>query len=448
MNGKKSTTTRRAFLATSALLLGAGCVERSGAAGDQTPAATPTTTARAPSPTETTPTESTDQKPLTVEDRTTDLDPDVTPLYQGAFIADGDTLDNFENLESWNVRKGGRIRADSTRRFTGTQSLTYEGTGRTIIGGEFQADPLDLREADLSLAARFQQPADRQPTFWVIGEAPDHENQILFKTPYAADKQTGWQRYDLAPCETQGSPDLADIRRLKIAVHPSDDVPVKFNIDDLRAHPKPDRGKLVFRFDDSSAIHYDDYFPVLQNYGYPGIEGIVKETVINDHGLSLQEVVELHEAGWDLCNHTTAHHNIRELSDTELRHDIQEMIDWFDRAGIKQRLDMHIHTYGAYDGASLSILDDYFDVAFAGGGATNYSLTNPLTISSFDAESGIEETKALIDRVATHRSLGVLMFHDQYSRAEFAEIVNYVATNEDQLDVITGRDLNKQLRSR
>lgn len=448
MVNDQPTTTRRKFVATGALLMGAGCTSRTDGSEDQDGKRTsePTTTTTE-EPTETATEESAESESEPVEDRTADLKPNVAPAYQGAFVQSGRTVDNFETLDHWTVRKGGTAEADADHRFTGTTSLAYEGTGRTVVVGDYRADPLDLTDEDISLAAKFDEPIDTQPTFYVIGEAPDHNNQVLFGTPYDGNKAAGWQRFDLAPVDTDGDPDLTDIRELKLVVNPSDDTTVKFNVDDLRAHPKPDRGKVIFRFDDSHECHYTDYFPVLQEHGYPGIEAVVKQSVGHSDRLSVQQLLEFQEAGWDLCNHTTKHQNIRHLSDDELRRNIREMNDWFDQYGIEQGTDMHIYTFGAYDGQSLDVLSDHFKMAFGGGGATNYSLTNPLTINSFNAESGIEDTKELLDRVASNRSLTVLMFHDGYSRSEFREIVEHVA-NDDRLDVISGSDLKEHVYPR
>lgn len=147
----------------------------------------------------------------------------------------------------------------------------------------------------------------------------------------------------------------------------------------------------------------------------------------------------MQDAGWDLCHHTTDHQNITQLSPAELRRDIEAMSDWFAANGIERGTDMYAHTYGAYDAKSLDVLGEYFAVGFADGRTTNYSVIAPLTVGGFNAEKG------MIDRVAEHRSLGVLMFHKQYSRAEFRELVEYVASKGDSIDVISGSDLRDHL---
>lgn len=387
-----------------------------------------------------------------VDDRTADVDPDVDPSYRGSYVRDGRQVDNFELLDHWTVAEGGEVGIDESYRFAGTQSLSYEGTGRTVLVGDYRGDPLDLTDADLSIAANFREGTDEVWKVQVFGEAPDSDNELVWELPYLG-KDVEWQRLNLAPIGAKGDPDPSDVRRLKVVASPSDDrTTLGFNLDDLRAHPKPERGKIVFRFDGCYAVHHEDYFPVLQDHGYPAMEAVSKGSVSVDYEdrLSVQQLYDLDDAGWDLCNRLTSEWDVTEMSEAELRRDVEEMNDWFDGYDFENDGDLFVYPTRTYDGESLAVLDDYFDLAFAVGplDTTNYSLTNPLTVNSFPARYGIEETKAVIDRVANFRSVGVLMFHDEYSREEFEEVVRYVADNDDRLDVVAGRDLADHVRSR
>ncbi len=440
--------TRRKFVIASAVALAAGCnspATTGGDAPDPTPTATPGTPTT-PDATETPePTETPEATPDPAEDRTVEQRPNVNPAYQGRFITTGRVVDNFENLARWEARNGGRLVADGVTHFAGLQALSFEGRGRAELVADYSDDPVDLTDSSLSFAANFQRPNDEEPTFYLFADAPDASNRVVFSTPYTGVKRAGWQRIDIPVVDTVGSPDLSDVRTIRIGATAADNGRISFHLDDLRAVPRPDRGKLIFRFDDSHALHYDEYFPVLEEYGYPGIEAVVKNNIGNADRLTVEDLHAMQDAGWDLCHHTTDHQNITTLSPAELRRDIEAMSDWFAANDIERGTDMYVHTYGAYDAKSLDVLGDHFAVGFADGRTTNYSLTNPLTVGGFNAEKGMDRTKGMIDRVAEHRSLGVLMFHEQYSRAEFRELVEYVARKGDSIDVISGSDLRDHL---
>lgn len=446
MVSDRPSTTRRTFLATSGALLGAGCASPTNV--DESNTATRTTTKTTSTPTETaTETDAETETPTPADGRRVDTDPSVTPDYMGRFIPGGRMVDNFEDLTRWTVKEGGELKADPGRKFAGVQSLKYEGTGRVVLTGDYRADPIDIEGEDISFGAYFDKPSDGQPRFQLTAYAPDYDNRIVFSHPSLSTKDAGWQRIDIAPRATFGSPDLADVRELRLSMNVSDDSTARFWFDDLRAHPKPEKGKVIFRFDDTHRIQYTDYYPVLAEHDYQGMLSIVKRALGRADRVAVKEALELQDEGWDMINHMTEHQNITELSNAQLERDIAEMNDMFDRYGFERGTDMHTYTYGAYDGRTLDVLKDHFEVAFGGGAPTNYNLTNPMIVGSYNAEAGIDSTKQMLDRTANHRSLLVLMFHDRYDREEFERIVNYIA-DEDRLEVITGTDLKRRLAER
>ncbi len=451
MVSDRPSTTRRGFLATSAVLFGAGCASPSNVdepGGRQT--MTEPTATRTAAPTDTgtaTRTEEPTETPDPAENRLHDTQPSVNPEYMGRFIPGGRMVDNFEDLTRWTVEEGGELRADAGRKFAGVQSLRYEGTGRVVLSGDYRADPIDIEGEDLSFGAFFDKPDDRQPRFYLTARAPDYDNRVVFTHPYISGKDAGWQRIDIAPMETYGNPDLTDVRELRLSMNVNAGSTARFWFDDLRAHDKPDTGKVIFRFDDGHLLQYEDYYPVLDERDYQGLFSVVKQNFGNKDRVTVKQALELQDAGWDLVNHMTEHQNVTELSNSELRRDIREMDDMFDQYGFERGTDMHTYTYGAYSGRTLDVMKDHFEVAFGGGAPTNYKLTNPMVVGSFDAETGIEATESMLDRAAKHRSLLVLMFHDGYDRAEFERIVDYVAA-EDRLEVITGTDLKEDLAKR
>jgi peptidoglycan/xylan/chitin deacetylase (PgdA/CDA1 family) len=432
-------TTRRKFLTTSALAFGVSSSTAISVGSQPTNAATSSGATQGSEPTDTPKPTSTDE----LADRTRWYPAMVNPPYQGDYIRSGRTVENVEDLSNWNGREESDLVPDTATKFSGTQSMKFEGAGRSVIHGDYEDNPVDLSDSDISLAVNFHEPTDATPAFYLTAHAPDPDNAIQFKTYYDASKDINWERLDLAPTSVVGNPDLSDVRSLLFTVVASSGQSVSVNIDDIRAHPKPEKAKLIFRFDDTHTTHYEDYFPVLQEHGYPGIEAVVRSKVGST--LSVDQLLELQDAGWDLCNHMTRHQNITNLSNRKLQEDIDEMDSWFANHDMNPGLELHILTYGDYNGRTLEVLSENFDVVFGGGGPTNYDQTSPMVVGSYNAENGIKGTKEMINDAAKHRSLLVLMFHNKYSRSEFKEIVGYVAAREDKIDVINGSNLQEHL---
>ncbi|MFC6837765.1 polysaccharide deacetylase family protein [Halomarina ordinaria] len=441
MERDRRLTTRRAFLATGSLALGTGCVGslRTRSPDDES---TNRTVPRRDGPSD-----------RSDDDARGDEEPDahregpdgVRPPYQGRYVARGRLVDDMSDLSAWSGR--GTVEADESVYFDGPQSLRYTDTERVALERTFD-EPLDLSDAALSLAGYFEEPADGQPTLTVTAFAPDSSNCVRFRHPYIANKDAGWQRFDLAPCEVKGSPDLADVRTLHVMLYAGKGKEARLWLDDVRLHPKPDRGKLLFRFDDSHRHHYTDYFTTLEEYGYPGIEAVVRNSIGRGDRLTVPMLHRMQDAGWDLCNHMTAHQNVTELSEETLRADVREMAAFFEENGITRGTNFHIYTFGAYDGPSMDVLADYFDLAFGGGGPTNYALTNPMCVGSVGVDGDLEGAKELVDLAVEHRSLSIPLFH-HFDAEDFAELVEYVHAYEARgdLDVVSASDLWEHQRS-
>lgn len=425
--------TRRAFLAAGALAVAGGCV------GSDERGRLRKTPNRRPPPTETasgtpTPTETPAGTPVA----------DVVPPYRGAYRRAGTLVDDVSDLSPWSGV--GTVRADGDARFRGEQSLYYENDTKLRLQRSFDADdPLDLTDRALSFAARCERPATVQPTLVVTAHAPDGDNRVFMRTPYNANKRAGWQRYDTAISEVEGTPDLSNVRELHFGAW-ADGETFRFHLADLRTHPTPDRGKVIFRFDDSHRHHYTDYFPILERYGYPGIEAVVKQAIGRTDRLTVPQIRELREAGWDMGNHMVHHDRITDLSDEELRANVDEMDAFFEEIGAPEGKELAVLTYGGYDGRSLDCLADRFTLVFGGEGLGNYDLTNLALVSGVGVDGDLEKALELVDDAARSRSLAIPVVH-HLETEKFERLVERVHELDEagRIDVISATDLREHL---
>lgn len=395
----------------------------------QTPTATP-----APPPTNRIDSEGT---PASSPADRSDSGVNPTPPYQGRFIDSGRALDNFEDLSHWS----GDIAPATDRYFTGSQSLKlYSTAGEATAIADYSADPLDLRGVDLSFAYYPDLP-DRQPSMFVDLLAPDGDNRLQFSWTYHGYNDLGWQRLDIAPFKTVGKPDLSRVEKVRITLNADR---IRVWIDDFRAHSAPDAGKVILRFDDTHKHHYTDYFPLLSEYGYPGIEAVVLNSVGHHDRLSVNQMQEMQSAGWEMLSHTMGHKDVTKRSETALREDLKTVKGWLTEHGFERSAGYLIYPYNHYDGTSLAVLEDYIDLAFAGGGLTNVAVTNPLTIASVDAEESDARPLKAIDLAAKHRQLLVLMFHTIDTR-QLKKILDRIRAKGDRLDVINASQLQEEL---
>lgn len=102
------------------------------------------------------------------------------------------------------------------------------------------------------------------------------------------------------------------------------------------------RGMVALTFDDGFASLYDEMFPVLRRYGLPATVFLVAQT-LSAQGrpvdwvdtapewplatLTVDQVLEMQDAGVDFQSHSWAHQDLTTLDDAELRRDLADSRD-------------------------------------------------------------------------------------------------------------------------
>lgn len=108
---------------------------------------------------------------------------------------------------------------------------------------------------------------------------------------------------------------------------------------------------IVLTFDDGSESVYTTAWPIMQKYGYTGTIYLVNNYVGAAHYLNVEEIQELHTAGWEVGSHSITHSDLTlETTDQE-----KEIIE--SRLRLQRQLDIPVSTFaypfGAYNEDSV-----------------------------------------------------------------------------------------------
>lgn len=112
-------------------------------------------------------------------------------------------------------------------------------------------------------------------------------------------------------------------------------------------------------FDDGSKTLYQNALPILKNYGFPATNAVVTKYIGTSSTLSWAELDTLTNIyGWETAAHTYSHPDFTQISDDELREDIETCLDDLNLHGY------HPETlaipYGTVKKTQLPILKEYF----------------------------------------------------------------------------------------
>ena len=410
---------RRGFLAavgTGSFAL-AGCTGLTGGGGSDGPSETPTQTDIA-SPTTTGP--------------TTD-EPTTTPGGSGG---PGTLVEDFEKLEAWGTIRG-KVTADAENAFAGSQSARIENPDGGVAGIEKRyPDGLDLSKDTLSIATKMEKPAVGKLAVEYLAPTPTDE---LVTHRYIVEKLDDWVRVDLGYTGSEGKPDLADVRKLRIMVFTKDE-PIRFWVDDLRKTPKPDRGKVMLTFDDAHITQYDVAFPELQNRGWPGVAAVIPAAVGTQENVTVTQLREMRDAGWDVSSHPQGPKPLTAFPKEKQRQKMEAAKTWLEQRGFADGARSFFAPYDSVNGATLSLVEELHEYGFTFGGCPNGAPPAGTNAISRVYGRDVKGVKSLVDVAASYGQMVVINYGaigEEYdvTPAMFKDVLNHVQSKD--VDVVT-----------
>lgn len=109
----------------------------------------------------------------------------------------------------------------------------------------------------------------------------------------------------------------------------------------------PDK-PFVLTFDDGYRDNYTNAFPITRKYGFTGTVFVVTDWIDGTGYLTLEQLKEMKQAGWQIESHTLSHPKLNELADEELGQELQESKRVLEEL-LKHPVNYLAYPYGNYD---------------------------------------------------------------------------------------------------
>lgn len=351
----------------------------------------------------------------------------------------GELLDDMEHLDRWTATEG-TLTADPERYATGSQSARLSSSAsedRVAISRSFP-DGIDLSERVPSMAVDVG--TDPEPTgIYFQLYAPDQGNRIDM---WHGLDLSGWYRLDFGPTKVVGNPDLTDVRKVGVVMWTGDGERA-FSVDAIRTTPRADRGYVVLTFDDGLGSHYEEAFGIMQEFDFPGVAAVMPKAVGWGDRMTLDQVRELHDAGWGVVNHPQNAHPLPTYSSAKQERLMRENKQWLVDQGFERGARFAVWPYGAAGPRTREIGSRYYYLAFAGGTCpSGVPFTAPGTVSRVNGDD-VEKTKRMVEFAAEFDQVAVPMYHeigpDHISPDEFRDVMAFI--DEQDVEVVTASTL-------
>lgn len=358
----------------------------------------------------------------------------------------GETVESFEDTDSWvSMIDAGSFDTDDDDPYSGSQSAHLTADEDAEYAGAYTtiSDGMDLSDRTLSLAVKFTGREQLQLTLDLF--APNSGDSHTLRRALIGPEDR-WVRVDFGTAGIDGDPDLTNVREIRLTVRRRGDDSGSIDcwIDDLRATERPETGAVMLLFDATLESHHATALDLVTEFDFAGVEAVVPEMVGGDGRLSLEEIDDLVDAGWDVAARPrTGAQNINEFDSEDQEGLIRQTNAWLENRGFEDGTAHFVTPRNVLGSETRDLVEEYHEQAFRyGGGSNGLPVTDPYNLGFFAGDEG-EATTSHVDHAAEYGQLAVLHFEDigadGMSEDEFEDLLEYI--DDADVDVVTASEL-------
>lgn len=340
---------------------------------------------------------------------------------------EGEMLDDFADLSIWTAISG-NLSADEETYLQESQSARIsvgEDDNRAVIARDFHP-PIDLSLHRPQLAIK----ADAQimPRLQVIDI---HGNRIDFRTLVRANLD--FQYFDFGIDHVDDDLELGAIEKIQLAVNISQDEPVDMWFDALRVTGRVSPGIVLIQFDDGMESEYTTAYPILEEHDMVASSfvnpGYLGRIVGGEQRLTVSELEEIHDAGWDVGNHGMYHRNLADLDQSEQEEEVNDAYTWLVDNGFERAADHFAYPFAVYDQKTLDLVAENHSYGFTAGWPALGRCANRYLLHRAASDPGVDEATDAIDQTVEHGGITTLYYHGIINDEEeeaFEEVIMYL----------------------
>ena len=173
---------------------------------------------------------------------------------------------------------------------------------------------------------------------------------------------------------------------------------------------------ITFTFDDGCLSTYTKAFPILEKYSYPATVFIITSTLGEPGYMTIEQVLDLADKGWEIGSHTVSHPDLTQLTDYQLNYELLESKRYLESFGLK--VENFASPYGKYDERVIKAVAQYYvshRTAWPAG-LNDLPLKDSedryyLKSVSVEAQTTVEEVKQWITKAKEEGKWLILLFH-------------------------------------
>ncbi|NHZ84760.1 MAG: polysaccharide deacetylase family protein [Planctomycetia bacterium] len=370
-------------------------------------------------------------------------------------IQSGTLLEDFGTIGDWTVDSGGTATEDTIKVKIGSKSVKV-----VTNAGENCAITKDIN-VDLSVDSGFylqfylDNDTNTDGFSFFITSTTSGAFTSYFKYSHSFPCHEGWNRIFIGKDQwsNTGAEDWANnMRRIRVRANSEAGVVGTIYFDGIY-YNRYNRPKIVLIFDDINDTDYTEAYDFLKLFNIKATSALVSSYVGGANRLTLAQIQEMYDYGWDFVNHTVDHTNLTTLgTQEEMETKIGACKDWLEVNGFT-RNDMHKLFVYPNSGTNSTAR-----VALTAKGVmaarSNYNRTQPTPMDEPLLIAGnanpypytYQDTQDKIDRAIADGGTTFLYLHKlvatsaastEFDIADFKTLIRYAVRKESQIDFMT-----------
>ncbi|MFC7028072.1 polysaccharide deacetylase family protein [Halomicroarcula sp. GCM10025710] len=198
-------------------------------------------------------------------------------------------------------------------------------------------------------------------------------------------------------------------------------------------------------FDDMSLSQYENAFPVMQEFGFPGVAGVIPRLVGNEGRINLAQLQALQDKGWDVVSHPQHETPLSEFVRSEQASMILDSKRWLADNGFESGSRFVLFPFGTVTKTTFDIAAQYHYLGLWSGRCPSGRLTGPLSVGRVNG-ADVGTTTQIVELAQKYRQVVPIMYQtvgeesrDHITAERFEETMRFV--DDLGLRVLTTSDL-------
>jgi peptidoglycan/xylan/chitin deacetylase (PgdA/CDA1 family) len=166
---------------------------------------------------------------------------------------------------------------------------------------------------------------------------------------------------------------------------------------------------ITFIFDDGNETDYTVAKDIFKERGEVACSAVVTDWINTENYLTVSQLLELQNDGWEILSHTKSHPNLRKLSENQIETELFQSKSVLEGLGLKVK--SLVYPFNKYNEAVIKIAGKYYKAGRGGRIILKSSLPDQYKLKSFSCGHAFSKIKDLIDRAFSEKQWLILYHH-------------------------------------